>query len=122
MFQKEKNLVMENEKNAVSENKVYLGNLKYEVTEDDLKNFFDEKGIAVKSVSVITDKFSGRSKGFGFAEFETDDEVKNAIETLNGADLHGRPLRVNKAERRKSRRDSFSRGGNGGGSRFNSRF
>lgn len=82
---------MENEK------KIYIGNLDYSSTEDELKQILKEKGLPVKDVKVISDKFSGKSKGFGFAEFETDEQVQQAIDALNGQELKGRALRVSKA-------------------------
>ncbi len=100
------------------EKKIYIGNLEYGVGENDLKALLDEKAVAAKEVTVIIDKYTGRSKGFGFAEFETADDAQKAIDALNGQDLNGRALKVNKAQKRKPRND-FG-GGNGGG-RNNSR-
>ena len=87
------------------EKKVYIGNLEFSVTEDDLKACFAENSITVASVKIISDKFSGRSKGFGFAEFETEEEARKAIDTLNEKDLKGRPLRVSKAKKMQPRPD-----------------
>lgn len=101
------------------EKKIYIGNLEYGVGENDLKALLDEKGVAAKEVTVIIDKYTGRSKGFGFAEFETADDAQKAIDALNGQDLNGRALKVNKAQKRKPRND-FG-GGNDGGGRNNSR-
>ena len=58
------------------EKKVYIGNLEFSVTEEDLRKFFEENGVTVKEVKIISDKFSGRSKGFGFGEFDTEEEAK----------------------------------------------
>ena len=91
---------------------IYVGNLSFEVTDDDLRQAFEEFG-AVESAAVIMDKFSGRSRGFGFIEMPTSDEAQAAISGLDGADLKGRNLKVNEA---KPRNDS--RGGGGGGRRF----
>ena len=101
------------------EKKVYIGNLEYGVGENELKALLDEKGIAAKEVTVIIDKYTGRSKGFGFAEFETADDAQKAIDALNGQDLNGRALKVNKAQKRKPRSDfgGGSGSGNGGGGR-----
>jgi len=79
------------------ENKIYVGNLEYGVDEDVLKSFIDGKGLQAKDVKVIKDKYTGRSKGFGFVAFETDEELQKAIEALDGQDLNGRALKVNKA-------------------------
>jgi RNA recognition motif-containing protein len=97
------------------EKKLYIGNLEFGVTEDDLKRIITEKGFTPKEVKIITDKFSGKSKGFGFAEFETEEEAQKAIDGLNGQDLNGRALRVSKAQKMKPKRDNFSAGGPGGG-------
>ncbi|MCP4652022.1 MAG: RNA-binding protein [Candidatus Omnitrophica bacterium] len=85
--------------------KIYMGNLEFGVTEDDIKKLLTEKGITPTAVRVITDKFTGRSKGFGFAEFDTEEETEKAIEALNGQDLNGRALQVNKARKMKPRDD-----------------
>lgn len=88
--------------------KLYVGNLPYEATEDELKNIFGQAG-AVETANIITDKFSGRSKGFGFVEMSDDKEAQKAIETLNGTEIGGRSIVVNEArpmEERKPRDDS----------------
>ncbi|HDZ27109.1 hypothetical protein LCGC14_0530090 [marine sediment metagenome] len=85
------------------ENKIYIGNIDYEVTEEELRAIFKEKGFEAKDVNIIRDKYSGRSKGFGFAEFETDELVQKAIESLDGQELKSRKLKVNKAQRREPR-------------------
>ncbi len=81
---------------------IYVGNLPYSVSEDDLKNVFGEFG-EVASVSIITDKYSGRSKGFGFVEMSNDSEASEAISSLNESDLKGRNMRVNEAKPRTER-------------------
>ena len=63
--------------------KLYIGNLDYGTTEDELKAIIEEKGITVKEVKIIIDRHSGRSKGFGFAEFETEELAQQAIDALN---------------------------------------
>lgn len=76
--------------------KLFIGNLDYTVTGDDLKALFAQAGTVVDAV-VISDKMTGRSRGFGFVEMSSDDEAKTAIEKLNGADLKGRKINVNEA-------------------------
>ena len=76
--------------------KLYVGNLSYDMTEDALKDTFSQAG-TVESAIIIKDKMSGRSKGFGFVEMSTDEEVQKAIEMLNGKELDGRALTVNEA-------------------------
>jgi len=78
---------------------IYVGNLSYEVSEEDLREAFEAHG-EVASASVISDKFTGRSRGFGFVEMPKDDEARAAIEALNGFDLKGRTLNVNEARPR----------------------
>jgi RNA recognition motif-containing protein len=75
---------------------LYIGNLAYDVTEDDLRNAFSEFG-EVSSVKIITDKFSGRPKGFGFVEMPDNSEADQAIKALNGKVLNGRSIKVNQA-------------------------
>lgn len=77
--------------------KLFIGNLDYTVTSDDLKALFAQAGTVVDAV-VIMDKMTGRSRGFGFVELSSDEEAKKAIETLNGADLKGRKINVNEAK------------------------
>lgn len=97
------------------EKKLYIGNLEYGVTEDTLKSFFEEKGLNAKEIKVITDKYSGKSKGFGFAEFDTEELAQQAIDALNEQDLNGRKLMVNKARKLEPRKDNF------GGRKFGAR-
>lgn len=100
--------------------KLFVGNLPYSISEDEVKSFFSEMG-TVESVKIITDQYSGRSKGFGFVEMTNDEEADKAIEMLNGKELQDRALIVNEArpmtERRPggfrpARRDDSDRGGN----------
>ena len=93
---------------------LYVGNLSQKVTEEDLKNNFSEAG-AVASVSVIKDKFSGVSRGFGFVEMSTKAEADAALAGMNGKELHGRALNVSEARPRPERSDRRDGGGNGGG-------
>jgi len=81
---------------------IYVGNLRYGVTEDSLKEIFEAYG-EVTTVKIIRDRFSGESKGFGFVEMPSDDEAKKAIAELNGKDMDGRQLRVNEARPREER-------------------
>ena len=92
--------------------KIYVGNLSYEVSEDDLKEAFEAFG-QVESVSIIKDKYSGQSKGFGFVEMPAEAEAQSAISDLNGKELKGRTLNVNEARPRTESRGG--RGGYGGG-------
>lgn len=97
---------------------IYVGNLPYETTGDDLVQLFQGHG-AVTSGQVIIDKFSGRSRGFGFVEMANDDEAHAAIEALNGTTFGNRPLTVNEARPRDERgvggRGGFAAGGGGDG-------
>ena len=81
-------------------NKLYVGNLPYTTTEEDLRKFFAEAG-SVESAAIITDKISGRSKGFGFVEMSSEEEAKKAIESFDGKDFGGRNLVVNEARPKK---------------------
>jgi RNA recognition motif-containing protein len=92
------------------ESKLYVGNLSYSTTEDDLRTLFAQAG-NVKSVSVIKDRDTGRSKGFAFVEMTTDDEAQKAISMFNGQAFQERSLKVNVARPREDR----PRGGGGGG-------
>ncbi len=89
---------------------IYVGNLSYDVTEQDLNSVFAEYG-TVKRVNLPTDRETGRPRGFGFVEMDTDAEETAAIEALDGAEWMGRDLKVNKAKPR----DDNKRGGGGGG-------
>ena len=93
--------------------KIYVGNLSYEVTEEDLKQSFEQFG-QVESVAIITDKFTGKSKGFGFVEMASKAEGQSAIDGLNGKELKGRALNVNEARPRTESRGG-GKGGYGGG-------
>lgn len=76
--------------------KLYVGGIPYESSEDSLKEAFSKAG-TVESVSIITDKMTGRSRGFGFVEMSSDDEAQKAIEMYDGKDFEGRNLTVNEA-------------------------
>jgi RNA recognition motif-containing protein len=101
------------------EYKLYVGNLSYDVSEADLQALFAEAG-AVKSVAVIKDKFSGQPKGFAFVEMENQQDMQNAIATLNGKEYKNRALSVSIARPREERRDfgGGNRGGGGGGGNY----
>ena len=96
---------------------IFAGSLPFRLEETELKEFFEEYG-EVASVKIITDKFSGRSKGFGFVEMPNEDEARKAIEELNGAEIEGRAIVVNEALEKKDS-DRRSSGGFGGGGRSN---
>lgn len=96
--------------------RLYVGNLSYGVTSSDLEELFSSYG-TVQSAQVISDRESGRSKGFGFVEMDRDGDVQAAIEALNGQEHQGRPLTVNEARPREER-GGGRRGGRGGGGRY----
>jgi RNA recognition motif-containing protein len=98
------------------ESKLYVGNLPYDVTEDDLRGLFAQAG-EVKEVALITDRATGRSKGFGFVEMATQADAEKAIQTLNNHDLGGRALKVSMARPREERGGGDGAGYRGGGSR-----
>lgn len=88
--------------------KLYVGNLSYSTTEDDLRTLFAKAG-QVTSVALITDRDSGSSKGFAFVEMNTQVEAEQAISMLNGFNLNDRELKVNVAKPRENRSSGFSR-------------
>ena len=95
---------------------IYVGNLSYQTTEDELRDLFAEFGDVV-SAKLIVDKFTGQSKGFGFVEMSNNSEAQKAMDELNGRDVNGRNVTVNQARPRQDR----SRGGGrgyGGGNRY----
>ena len=89
-------------------NKLYVGNISYQTDENSLEQAFGQFG-SVKSVRVITDRETGRSRGFGFVEMETEEEAQTAIENLDGKEVDGRAVRVNIARERTSGRSEGSR-------------
>ena len=96
--------------------KLYVSNLDYNTTEDEIKSHFEQKGIESKTVTLIKDKYTGRAKGFGFVEVESEEVLQKAIEALDGQELNGRKLTVNKAKPpRESSGGSGGSGGFGGG-------
>lgn len=99
---------------------IYVGNLSYEVTQDGLSDIFKEYG-TVKRVQLPTDRETGKVRGFGFVEMESDAEEEKAIEALDGAEWMGRDLKVNKAKPREERGSFGGGGGNRGGGSFGGR-
>ncbi len=100
--------------------RLYVGGLPYSTTEEELRGLFEPAG-AINSVAIITDRYSGQSRGFGFVEMESKEQAQAAIRLLNGSALGGRTLTVNEARERDSnssgpRRDSNQRSGYGGNS------
>jgi len=95
--------------------KLYVGGLSYDTVEPTLKELFAQAG-TVESAVIITDRMSGRSKGFGFVEMSTEEEAQKAIEMFNGKELDGRNLTVNEARPQEA---GFRRSGGGGGGGFN---
>jgi cold-inducible RNA-binding protein len=87
--------------------KLYVGNLSYDVTEEELRSAFAADGRGVQDVAIITDRETGRPRGFAFVTMASDDDARAAIEALNGQSLQGRTIKVNEAQDR--------RGGGGGG-------
>ncbi|MCU0639470.1 MAG: RNA-binding protein [Candidatus Krumholzibacteria bacterium] len=98
--------------------KIYVGNMSFDSSEEDLRKLFEAHG-TVESVNIITDRDTGRPKGFGFVEMSNDTEAKAAIEALNGKDFGGRSLNVNEA---RPRTEGPRRSGGGGGGGYRNRF
>src|SRR3954452_15012089 len=97
-------------------NKLYVGNLSFRVTSEDLQEYFGAAG-AVESANVVFDKETGRSRGFGFVEMADEDSANNAIAQFNGQEYDGRNIVVNEARRREDRGGFGGGGGGGRGSR-----
>jgi len=93
--------------------KLYVGGLAFSTTVDELKALFEQAG-TVESATIVTDRFSGQSRGFGFVEMSTNAEAQQAIQRLNGQTLAGRAIVVNEA-RPQEKRDTFRGGGERGG-------
>ena len=96
--------------------KLYVGGLPYSTTEDSLKDYFSKAG-AVESATVVMDKMSGRSRGFGFVEMANDEDATNAISMFDGKDFEGRNIVVNEARPMEERAPRRMGGGMGGGRR-----
>jgi len=95
---------------------IYVGNLSYEITEDELRQAFAANG-EVGAVNVVTDRYTGRPRGFAFVEMPQDEQARQAIQKLNGTALKGRNITVNEARPRESRPPRRDGGGGGGGGR-----
>ena len=85
--------------------KLYVGGLPFSVTDTELENLFSPHG-TIESAKVITDKFTGKSRGFGFVELSSASEATNAIDALNGTEVEGRTITVNEARQRENRSDT----------------
>jgi len=98
--------------------KIFVGNLSFSATETEVREMFEQFG-AVDSVAILTDRETGRSRGFGFVEMGDNGEADRAIQNLNGKNLGGRPLNVNEARPKTEGGGGFGggRGGSGGGRR-----
>jgi len=83
--------------------KIYVGNIPYSSSEDSLRSLFEQYG-EVTSVTIVTDRYTGRSRGFGFVEMPNDEQAREAINSLNGHEFEGRELRVNESRPRPRRR------------------
>ncbi|UCG35086.1 MAG: RNA-binding protein [Candidatus Omnitrophota bacterium] len=94
--------------------KLYIGNLSYDTRESDLRGLIEGKGVTPTEVKIISDRDTGRSKGFGFAEFETEEQAQAVINALNEQEVSGRKLTVNKAKKMQPRSSSFGGGRNSG--------
>jgi RNA recognition motif-containing protein len=94
--------------------KLYVGNLNFTTTEDHLRAAFSDDGRSVKSVAILTNPETGRSRGFGFVEMGSEEDAQAAIQALDGTELDGRPLKVNEA-RERAPGGGGGRGGYGGG-------
>lgn len=96
--------------------KIYVGNLPWSATSASLETLFSAHG-TVKSAEVISDRETGRSRGFGFVEMDSDEDCQRAIEALNGSEVDGRPITVNEAKERAPRSGGGGYGGRPGGGR-----
>lgn len=95
--------------------KLYVGNLSFKATEEQVQALFSEMGAQPDSLTLLRDRFTGQPRGFGFAEFQNDAEAEKAIAALNGKDFLGRALVVNEARPQREGSGAGSRGGHGGG-------
>jgi cold-inducible RNA-binding protein len=101
--------------------KLFIGNLSFQATNADLEDLFRQVG-TVTSATIIMDKMTGKSRGFGFVEMTTNQEAQQAVQRFNGTELHGRALTVNEAKPQESRGGGRSFGGGGGGGSRGSRW
>ena len=100
---------------------LYVGNLSWTMTEDDLRNLFEQYG-TVSSIKIVRDRETGRSKGFGFVEMENDTEAQNALSSLYDKEVMGRKMVINEAQERPQKQGGFKKrsfGGGGGGGGYN---
>jgi len=97
--------------------KLYVGNLSWDTTEETLRLAFGEDGRNVSNVTILTDRETGRPRGFGFVEMGSEEDARAAISALDGAEIDGRNIRVNEAQERAPRSGGFGGGGGGGGGR-----
>ncbi len=95
-------------------NKLYVGNLPFTAQEADILSMLSSAGVQCSNVRILTDRETGRSRGFGFAEFASSEDAEKAVQQLNGQDFMGRKLVLSEA-RQEERRDGGNRGGFGGG-------
>ena len=100
---------------------IFVGNLSFGATEDAVRSMFEAYG-TVDRVSVVTDRETGRARGFGFVEMSVNDEAERAIAALNGRELDGRALNINEARPKEDRGGGGGYRGNGGGQRQNKRW
>src|SRR5687768_8361482 len=98
----------------MNETRLFVGNLSYQTMENDLQEYFSQAGV-VSSVNLMLDKFTGKSRGFAFVEFGSQDEANKAVEMFHGKEFQGRELTVNIARPREERAPRGERGGGGGG-------
>lgn len=94
--------------------KLYVGNLSYDSSEDSITQMFAQDGRTVATVTIVTDRETGRPRGFAFVEMESEADAKAAIEALNGTEMDGRTLRVDEAQERRTRDSGAGRGGRRG--------
>ena len=97
--------------------RLYVGNLPFTADEDQIRDLFGQNGRTVSEVKLVTDRETGRPRGFGFVEMGSSDEADGAIRALNGYSMGGRPLTVNEAKERTSGGGGGGYGGGGGGGR-----
>ncbi len=95
--------------------RLYVGNLSFQTTEDGLRDAFGIDGREVTDVKIMLERDTGRSRGFAFVEMATDEDAASAVEAMNGAEVDGRPLRVNEAQPRQEFGGGGRPGGGGGG-------
>jgi cold-inducible RNA-binding protein len=100
--------------NYIMANKLFVGGISWDTNESSLTEFFSQAGKVV-SANIISDRYTGKSKGFGFVEMETEEEAKTAIDKLNGQSLDGRSIAVSEALPPKPRENNYSGGGGGYG-------